>query len=175
MELEPLPAIVKRDKFQVRVEDMIAFIFPEDLQHPLAAGRLFALGMYGPLDEDNMLRTGPLGKHKTTVWELDSMCIQIEREDILSIYLHKQSEMSLLTTEEQESLIAQADSHLKREKGRAMLPQITRDDIIHLFKVSPISPYCVPYALNRICLVTAQIVYLSTKSNVQLQITEYQE
>lgn len=122
-------------KFQVRLEDIIDFIFPSILQHPLTAGRLFAYGMYGPLAEDKTLRTGPRGSHQISVWELDEMCFQIEREDLISIYLHKQTDLGLLSTEEQESLISQADSHLKKAKGRAMLPQITKDDIEKLFMV----------------------------------------
>lgn len=122
-------------KFQVRLEDIMDFIFPSILQHPLTAGRLFAYGLYGPLGEDKTLRTGPRGAHKITVWELDEMCFQIEREDLISIYLHKQTDLGLLSTEEQESLISQADSHLKKAKGRAMLPQLTRDDIEKLFMV----------------------------------------
>lgn len=124
-------------RFQVRLEDIIDFIFPSILQHPLTAGRLFAYGMYGPLDEDKTLRTGPRGSHKITVWELDEMCFQIEREDLISIYLHKQTDLGLLSIEEQESLISQADSHLKKAKGRAMLPQITKNDIEQLFMDLP--------------------------------------
>jgi hypothetical protein len=125
------------NKFQVRLEDILDFIFPSTLQHPLAAGRLFAFGQYGPLDEDKMLRTGFKGRHQLNVWELDEMCLQIEREDIMKIYLHKRSDLGLLSCHEQESLISQADPHLKKAKGRAMLPQITKEDIIHLFGKAP--------------------------------------
>jgi hypothetical protein len=121
------------NKFQVRLDDILDFIFPATLQHPLAAGRLFAYGLYGPLDEDKMLRTGFKGRHQLSVWELDEMCVQIEREDICSIYLHKKSDLGLLSSHEQESLISQADAHLKKAKGRAMLPQISREDIVQLF------------------------------------------
>mmetsp|Transcript_9398 Transcript_9398/g.14159 ORF Transcript_9398/g.14159 Transcript_9398/m.14159 type:complete len:285 (+) Transcript_9398:114-968(+) len=127
----------KKSKFQVDIRDIVDFVFPSILQHPLAAGRLFAYGLYGPLDERNTLRTGPQGRHEISVWELDSMCKQIEREDVMSIYLHKRGNMGLLSTEEQESLIAQADTHLKKAKGRAMLPQITKEDIYELFKDVP--------------------------------------
>lgn len=124
-----------KNKFQIDIEDLIQFIFPEILQHPLAAGRLFAFGMYGPLDENNELRTGPKGSHKTTVWELDAMCKQIEREDLISIYLDDKTPAGLLSGQEQDDIIAQADSHLKKAKGRAMLPQITKQDIYELFQV----------------------------------------
>jgi hypothetical protein len=128
------------DKFQVRLDDILDFIFPSTLQHPLAAGRLFAYGLYGPLDEDKMLRTGFKGRHQLSVWELNEMCIQIEREDIISIYLHKKSDLGLLSSHEQESLVSQADAHLKKAKGRAMLPQITKQDIIQLFAEAPRDP-----------------------------------
>lgn len=126
-----------KSKFQVDIEDIIDFVFPSILQHPLAAGRLFAFGMYGPLDEENMLRTGPRGAHKTTVWELDAMCKQIEREDLISIYLDEKTSLGLLSTEEQESIMAQADAHLKKAKGRAMLPQISKQDIYNMFEELP--------------------------------------
>jgi hypothetical protein len=124
-----------KDKFQVDIRDIIDFIFPSNLQHPLAAGRLFAFGMYGPLDEDNMLRTGPRGVHRTSVWELDAMCKQIEREDLVSIYLDEGASLGLLTSEEQEAIIGQADAHLKKAKGRAMLPQISEQEIHNMFEV----------------------------------------
>jgi hypothetical protein len=127
----------KVNKFQVRLEGILDFIFPSTLQHPLAAGRLFAYGQYGPLDEDKMLRTGFKGRHQLSVWELDEMCLQIEREDIMKIYLHKRSDLGLLSCHEQESLISQADPHLKKAKGRAMLPPITKEDIVHLFRKAP--------------------------------------
>lgn len=124
-----------KDKFQVDIRDIIDFVFPSNLQHPLAAGRLFAFGLYGPLDDANMLRTGPKGVHRTSVWELDAMCKQIEREDLISIYLDEGASLGLLTCEEQESIIAQADAHLKKAKGRAMLPQITKQEIYDIFEV----------------------------------------
>jgi hypothetical protein len=121
----------KEAKYRVDVRDIIAFVFPEDLQHPLAAARFFVYGDYGPLDSDGNLRSGPGGSHVLSVWELDAMCSQIEREDIMQIYLHRKTDMGLLSKPEQEAMIAQADGHLKRAKGKAMLPQITPDDIVN--------------------------------------------
>jgi hypothetical protein len=103
------------------MEDLLAFLFPEDLQHPLVAGRLIAFALYGPLCKDFR---GALGipcrrpgfvnpKAASTTnsatrddaerssinvqivpdWQLDAMCMQIEREDIINIYMHKPSDM----------------------------------------------------------------------------------
>jgi hypothetical protein len=118
----------------VHIDDIIRYLFPTNLQHPLVAGRLISYGLYGPLDENLCLRTGPQKRNIVSDWQLDLMSIQVEREDILSIYLHKKSDMGLLTNAEQESIIAQADKHLKSAKGRAMLPVLNRSDIIELFK-----------------------------------------
>jgi hypothetical protein len=124
-----------KGKFQVDVNDVIDFIFPSTLQHPLAAGRLFSYGMYGPLDEDNKMRTGPRGVHKTSVWELDQMCLQVERDDIMAIYMKKRGDIGLLSIEEQESIIMQADPKLKKASGKSMLPQINKEDVFSIFAV----------------------------------------
>lgn len=124
-----------KGKFQVDLKDVLDFIFPEMLQHPLAAGRLFSYGLYGPLDDENNLRTGPRGVHKTSVWELDQMCLQVEREDIMSIYVKKRCDIGLLSMEEQESLITQADAKLKKAVGKSMLPQLTKQDVVGIFAV----------------------------------------
>lgn len=134
-----------REKFQVRLDDVIDFIFPQMLQHPLAAGRLFSYGLYGPLDEDNNMRTGPRGVHKTSVWELDQMCLQVEREDIMAIYMKKRGDIGLLSVAEQEALITQADAKLKRAAGKSMLPQISKQDVHGIFAVRSLS-------LKKFCL-----------------------
>jgi hypothetical protein len=128
--------IIQDAKFMVDLDRLLDFIFPSYLQHPLAASRLFAFGMYGPLDSDNMLRSGPKGCHQLSVWELDSICMQLEREDIMCIYLHDPNDLGLLSSQEQESLISQADAHLKKAKGRAMLPPLTKQNIREMFQVN---------------------------------------
>lgn len=124
----------KFDKFRVNIDTLMTFIFDPSLQWPLAAGRLFAFALYGPLNIDGMLCTGPGGKHIVATWELDIMCMQIEKEDILQIYLHRGSDMSLLSSKEQEDIIAQADAHLKRAKGKAMLPRMTPPDVLGILE-----------------------------------------
>jgi hypothetical protein len=123
-------------KFKFDLESLLDFIFPSELQHPLAAGRLFAFGYYGPLDEQGNIRTGIKGNRILMEYELTQMCVQFEREDIMQIYLHKKTDMGLLSNEEQEMLVSQADAHLKKEKGKAMLPRLTRKDIKILFEVN---------------------------------------
>ena len=75
------------------LDDLIRFLFPENLQHPLVAGRLIVYGLYGPLDDNLQLRTGPMKRNIVSDWQLELMCIQVEREDILCVYLHNPSEM----------------------------------------------------------------------------------
>ena len=123
------------DKFWFDLNDLLNFVFPQNLQHPLAASRLFIFGLYGPLDKDGNLRSGIGGKHVVSEYELETMCEQVEREDLVQIYLHKRRDMGLLSTKEQDSLINQADAKLKKEKGRAMLPKLTRQDIINILQV----------------------------------------
>lgn len=77
----------------VHIDDLIRFLFPVNLQHSLVAGRLIVFGLYGPLDEHLQLRTGPQKRNVVSDWQLDLMCVQVEREDLLSIYLHKQSDV----------------------------------------------------------------------------------
>lgn len=122
------------DKFKVDLEKLLNFIFPSDLQHPRAAGRLFAFAFNGPLDDKGQLRVGEKGKRVLMDYELEEMCQQFEREDIISIYLHKGGRLGSLTSREQENIISQADGHLKKAKGNAMLPRLNRKDIISLLE-----------------------------------------
>lgn len=126
---EPIDA-----KFLFTLEALLAFLFPENLQHPLAASRLIIFGLYGPLDAQNRLRSGRKGEHVLLEYELDAMCQQIEREDLVQIYLHRPRDMGLLTVAEQDALINQADAHLKKAKGKALLPRVTQVDVILLFE-----------------------------------------
>jgi hypothetical protein len=128
-------------KFLFSLENLIKFLFPENLQHPLAASRLIIFGQYGPLDELNQLRSGRKGAHILMEYELDEMCQQIEREDLVQIYLHNPRDLGMLTISEQDAIINQADAHLKKEKGKAMLPKITKQDVIDLFAVKKYNIY----------------------------------
>lgn len=121
-------------KFLFSLESLLRFMYPENQQHPLAASRMIIFGQYGPLDANGQLRSGRRGEHVLMEYELDAMCEQIEREDLVQIYLHRQRDMGLLSTAEQDALINQADAHLKKEKGKAMLPKITKQEVIQLFQ-----------------------------------------
>lgn len=72
---------------KVDVAKLLDFIFPKSLQHPLSTGRLFAFGMYGPLDANGKLRAGHNGQRVVSTWEIDTMCLQFEREDLLQVGL----------------------------------------------------------------------------------------
>ena len=69
-------------------------------------------------------------------YELTEMCIQFEREDILNVYVEKPRDVGLLSIAEQEMIISQADGHLKCAKGKAMLPQIGKKEVEHIFEVN---------------------------------------
>lgn len=125
------------DKFKFDIESLISFIFPTSLQHPLAAGRLFAFALCGPLDDNLCIRTGFQGKRVLAEYELEQMCLQFEKEDIIQIYLHRPRDLGILTSKEQEMIVNQADAHLKRAKGKASLPRLWKNDIYELFRDVP--------------------------------------
>lgn len=123
----------KESRFRINLEDVITYCFPAGYQHPFSGSRLIAFGMYGPLDAEGNIRTGFKGNRKVMDYELEEMCVQIERDDIASIYLHNKRDLGLLSNKQQESIIAQADAHLKRAKGKAMLPRLSKEDIREIF------------------------------------------
>lgn len=121
-------------RMRVNLDRLVEFLFPKNCQHPLVAGRLIAFGLYGPLDEQLNLRSGFRGSRVLLDYELEQCCLQLEREDIVSIYLHRKRDLGLLTSEEQEAIIAQADARLKMGKGKASLPRLTNSDIFNMFR-----------------------------------------
>jgi hypothetical protein len=125
----------KDERFWFHLDDLLRFMYPENLQHPLAASRLFIFGLYGPLDAQGQLRSGIRGAHVLSDYELEAMCEQIEREDVVRVYVPKGKGIGMLLNHEQEALISQADAKLKIAKGKAMLKAITRNDVIGLFQV----------------------------------------
>ncbi|KAE9327381.1 hypothetical protein PR003_g16029 [Phytophthora rubi] len=104
------------------LDQLLNFLFPEHLQHPNSAGRLFVFGLYGPLDAHSRLRSGEKGLHVVTDRELTTMSARMEREDILAVY-----GMCSLSQEEEEEVVRQVDYLLKR------FPQYTPRDIEALF------------------------------------------
>ena len=111
---------------RVSMAALMDFIFPRGVQHPLTRGRLFAFALYGPLDRHSRLRSGTKGEHVVTTRELDTMCRTIAREDILAVYAN-----GGLSPEEEEELLAQADSFMK------MVPEYDADDITDILRGLP--------------------------------------
>ncbi|GMF43148.1 unnamed protein product [Phytophthora fragariaefolia] len=108
------------------LDQLLNFLFPEHLQHPNSAGRLFVFGLYGPLDAHSRLRSGEKGLHVVTDRELTTMSARMEREDILAVY-----GMCSLSQEEEEEVVRQVDHLLKK------FPQYTPRDIKTLFAPLP--------------------------------------
>ncbi|GMF27742.1 unnamed protein product [Phytophthora lilii] len=118
------PALTK--SAAMGLEQLQNFLFPEHLQHPNSAGRLFVFGLYGPLDAHSRLRSGEKGMHVVTDRELTTMSARMEREDILAVY-----GMCSLSQEEEEEVVRQVDHLLKR------FPQYSPRDIEALFTPLP--------------------------------------
>jgi hypothetical protein len=124
-------------RFKIRVSDIVGFVFPSYVQHPLAIGRLYAFGLCGPLDANGQLRSGIKGSRVVLDYELEEMCLQFEKEDIISIYLHRPSDLGLLSIKEQEMIINQADKHLKVAKGKTMMPALTKTELTEMLNELP--------------------------------------
>lgn len=116
----------------VDLEELLHFLFPKSIQYPLVAGRLFAYGNYGPLDSSNNLRSGFQRSHKVQEYELEYMCIQSDREDVINIFAHDFKELS---SSEQSMIISQADSRMTTAKGKALLPALNKEDVMEILQV----------------------------------------
>ena len=116
---------------RVSMASLLNFVFPARVQHPLSRGRLFLFALYGPLDRENRLHSGPRGEHIVTPRELDTMCRALVREDILSIYTKE----SGLSPEEEEVLLAQADSSMKQ------WAEYDKDDVLDIMRGLPEDEY----------------------------------
>jgi hypothetical protein len=117
----------------ISIEEILDFVFPSQLQHPLACSRLIILAEYGPLVNGEIM-SGPARAHRVNTWEMDGMCMQIEREDLIRVYLHRKSDFGLLSRGMEESIIQQADSNLKKAHGKTILPALSRGEVISLFR-----------------------------------------
>ena len=116
----------------VDLNELLLFIFPKHIQHPLTAGRLFIYSLYGPLDSEQNIRSGFKRSHILKDYELENMCLQFDKEDIISIFAPKFQELS---NEEQSMIIGQSDSRFKIAKGKAMLPTLLKEDVLDILKV----------------------------------------
>jgi hypothetical protein len=65
--------------------------------------------------------------------------VQFDKEDVINIYMEKTdgSQCALLTSEQQNSVVNQADARFKVAKGKAMMPALTKDDVKKLLKDLP--------------------------------------
>lgn len=116
----------------VEITDLLSFVFPPNVQHPLAAGRLYCYSLYGPADDKNKLRSGFKRSHVLMEYELETMCLQFEKEDTISIFTTRFEELS---NAEQSIIICQSDLRFKTSKGRAVFPSLTIDDVMSILKV----------------------------------------
>ena len=116
----------------VEITDLLSFVFPPNVQHPLAAGRLYCYSLYGPADDKNKLRSGFKRSHVLMEYELETMCLQFEKEDTISISTTRFEELS---NAEQSMIICQSDFRFKTSKGRAVFPSLTIDDVMSILKV----------------------------------------
>lgn len=137
----PFETTQRRLQSSVQLRDVLDFVFPAHLQHPLSLGRLYAFALYGPLDENNQLRGGAMKRRVLSTMEIDIMCKAFEREDIVRIYMFEGRPLHTLTAAEQDEFVAQADSKLKSAKGRGMMKQLTRQEVVELFEDLPTDEY----------------------------------
>jgi nucleoside diphosphate kinase len=108
----------------VSLDAILNFCFPEGEWHPASTGRLAVLGSYGPLASDGNLRCGIQGDHIVSDVELKAMIEEMQREDILRVYIGNER----LQREEQEEILIQADEELQK------VPQKTPEQIRNMFK-----------------------------------------
>ncbi|CAM9427400.1 unnamed protein product [Ascophyllum nodosum] len=124
--------IANKQNARVDVDELLDFIFPKSMQHPLSTGRLYAFAAYGPLGENANIRAGRGGMRIVSPWEMDTMCLQFEREDILQVYVSGGRPLFILNEAQKEEVIAQAESYLKTAKGRGYRRQVTRAEVIQI-------------------------------------------
>jgi hypothetical protein len=117
---------------RVDIDDLISFVFPENVQHPLTACRLYCYSLYGPADDDNKLRSGHRRSHILMEYELETMCRQLDKEDTISIF---KSHFEELSNPEQSIIISQSDLKYRTSRGKAVFPSLTKDDLMSILKV----------------------------------------
>lgn len=126
---------------KVDINELVEFLLPPKLQHPLVAGRLIAFGMYGPLDENLCLHSGEKGNHIVQSYELDTMCDQFEKEDILQVYISLNRPLASLSAYEKSELLVGANPKTKTTKGKlsyqmnnAEMPAFNAEQIVEIFR-----------------------------------------
>lgn len=117
------PSIVRKSPF-VNLDHLYELVFPPGMQHPRSTGRLIVFGMYGPFNDQGKLCAGWKGQHVITDRELKSMIDEIEKEDLLSIFVKEKG----MTEEKQMEILVDA------KKGKPPLPNMSREQVEALFK-----------------------------------------
>jgi nucleoside diphosphate kinase len=108
----------------VSLDGILNFCFPPHEWHPASTGRLAVFGNYGPLASDGNLRCGIRGDHIVSEVELKAMIEEMQREDILKVYIGNER----LQREEQEEILIQADEELQK------VPQKSPEEIRKMFR-----------------------------------------
>ena len=100
------PALKKVGLTPVTEAELISFLFPEGLQHPSSASRLFLFARYGPLVHGQIVG-GSYKRHRAlTKQELNDLIEQDEREELLALFLDPSVKNSL-TPEEAAGVIGE--------------------------------------------------------------------
>ena len=125
---------------RVDLDRVLEFLFPRGLQHPLVAGRLIAYGMYGPLDDNLCLHSGEKGMHVVQGYELDTMCDQFEKEDVMQVYMSANRQLASLSLSEKADLLEGAHRSTKTTRGKlpcqmsnSQMPAFNAEQIVELF------------------------------------------
>ena len=100
------PALKKVGLTPVTEAELFSFLFPEGLQHPSSASRLFLFARYGPLVHGQIVG-GSYKRHRAlTKQELNDLIEQDEREELLALFLDPSVKNSL-TPEEAAGVIGE--------------------------------------------------------------------
>ncbi|EPR58520.1 hypothetical protein TGME49_221685 [Toxoplasma gondii ME49] len=67
-------------------EALTEFVFPRNLIHPRALGRLYILGFYGNIDEHGKMRAGHFGRHSVTNAEIRVMMTDIYKKALKQMF-----------------------------------------------------------------------------------------
>ncbi|KEP63141.1 UNVERIFIED_CONTAM: hypothetical protein HHA_221685 [Hammondia hammondi] len=67
-------------------EALTEFVFPRNLTHPRALGRLYILGFYGNIDEHGKMRAGHLGRHSVTNSEIRVMMTDVYKKALKQMF-----------------------------------------------------------------------------------------
>ncbi len=109
------------------------FVFPAHVQHPKSAARLFAVGMFGPLDEDTgQLRGGVRGRRVLSDYELHALLDELADEDALSVCVPREMARGLQPEQKAEVLRSVRDivpelPRVSPSQVSALLASVSRD------------------------------------------------